>query len=269
MWMRGPSGPFEGCGQIWLGEGWLDDWRRLITVENCILTPLLLLHQQRAPTNWLLTCKAALMLPTEWEILGAGDQWCLHSPCSSLTGCSPEVEAAEQTRAGSARIYPQITAKGLFSSRLWSAAGQNMRGPPKSICGPRKYPAIHCHPQMRGYTPSPTFSPLNNSSTQSGPQMLKSAFHQALIAHKVHNCDTYWGMRSFAIQSGKIFHWASLATKKEAIKNVQSAWKSFSAWKSDRGVGLSLLISQCAMYGLCQIRLSECDATCLKMATCS
>ena len=55
MWMRAPSGPFEGCGQIWLGEGWLDDWRRLITVENCILTPLL---HQRAPTNWLLTCKA-------------------------------------------------------------------------------------------------------------------------------------------------------------------------------------------------------------------
>ena len=101
---------------------------------------------------------AAPTCPANW-LLGSTEMFfrCkrrLKCGCSSLTGCLPGVEAEqpEQTRAAlcgfvkdNGKMYSPAPAPPPAPSGRWSAGGRNMRGPPKSICGPRKYPAIHCH----------------------------------------------------------------------------------------------------------------------------
>ena len=185
MWMRGPSGPFEGCGQIWLGEGWLDDWRRLITVENCILTPLL---HQRAPTNWLLTCKAALM-PTEWEI------WASQSGCRWPSGLRLLLINRLLARGGGCRAdqcrpcpdLSKITAKGLFSSRLWAASNEVQLGKicvahPNPSAVPESTRQFIATPKCEAEHPHPHFLLSTTAPPSQVPQMLKFALHQVLIS---------------------------------------------------------------------------------------
>ena len=145
--------------------------------------------------------------------------------------------------------------------------GQNMRGPPKSICGPRKYPAIHCHPQMPG-TPSPTFSHQQLHPGCFGSMDVERTnwnLFQVLTADlqaQQYQTNCVLGLFKYKNQKNTPSNIPCFKTKtKNFLQNLFGEEQRY----TDTVLPLFANQPECNVWG--QIRLSECPATCLKMAT--